>query len=165
MLVAAGYFPEGSNDCPVCTQNLKSVPHIKEQLDKLRPLAGQTYLKKELDDLELSLINELGQIVAPKLREEGKKTFCERILSDWNNLKQQIFKGFLLPIAKRFDEGVQSIAEETQVEEEIEITPFAEDYTGDFAGAFSKLDQALNGAKRYVQLCKSVLEKSNRIKN
>lgn len=158
MLVAAGYFPEGSNDCPVCTQDLKPVPQIKEQLDKLRPLAGQAYLRKELDDLELLLTDELEQIVALALREQGEKTFRERILSDWSNLKQQRFKGFLLPIADKFDEGVQGIAEETHVEEEIEIVPLAEGYSKDFPAAFSKLDQVLRAAKRYVQLCKSVLE-------
>lgn len=158
MLVAAGYFPEGSNDCPVCTQDLKPVPQIKKQLDKLRPLAGQAYLRKELDDLELLLTDELEQIAALTLREQGEKTFHERIISDWSNLKQQRFKGFLLPIADKFDEGVQSIAEETRVEEEIELAPLAEGYYRDFPAAFSKLDQVLCAAKSYVQLCKSVLE-------
>lgn len=34
MLVASANFPEESNNCPVCTQDLKPVPEIKEQLDK-----------------------------------------------------------------------------------------------------------------------------------
>lgn len=140
MLVAAEYFPQGSNNCPVCTQDLESVPQIKEQLDRLRPLAGQTHLKQELDNLDLSLRNGLGQIVALMLREEGRKTLCGRILSDWSDLKERGFKGFLLEIAEKFDERVQNIAEETQVEEEIESVPLAEGYFKDFPAAFYELD-------------------------
>lgn len=158
MLVASANFPEESNNCPVCTQDLKPVPEIKEQLDRLRPLTGQTYLKKELNDLELLLTDELGNIVVPALREEGKTKLCERILSDWGNLKQQRFKGFLLPIAEKFNEGIQSIAEETQVEEKIERVPLAGGYSEDFPGAFCQLDKALYAAKSYVQLCKSIME-------
>ena len=163
MLVAAEYFPEGSNDCPVCTQNLEPVPQVKEELDRLRPLAEQTYLKKKMDDLNLVLIDELGQIVPPKLREEGDKTLRERILSDWSDLKKRQFKEFLLPIAEQFDKGVQSIAEEMQVEEEIESVHLAQGYLADFPEAFSELDKALYDSKRYIQLCKSVLEKSAHI--
>ncbi|MCK4783812.1 MAG: hypothetical protein KAV87_08695, partial [Desulfobacteraceae bacterium] len=163
MLVAAGYFPDGSNNCPVCTQDLKPVPHIKEQLDKLRPLAGRIYLKKELDSLELSFMDELGRIVTPALRDEAEKTFYERILLDWGNLKDERFKGFLLPIAEKFDEGIQSIAEEMSVEEEIEAIALAQDYSEDFPGAFSKLDNALHDARRYTHLCKSIQEQSSQI--
>ncbi len=163
MLVAAANFPEGSKNCPVCKQDLKPVSQIKEQLDRLRPLARRTYLKKEMNDFELLLIDELGQIVTPALIKEGEKTFCERILLDWSNLKQQRFKGFLLPIAEKFDEGVQRIAEETQVEEEIKIVPLAADYSEDFPSVFSKLDQAFYVAKSYVRLCKSVMENLSNI--
>lgn len=158
MLVAARYFPEGSNDCPVCTQDLGPVPQIREDLEELRPLVGQAHLTQRIQDLNLSLMGELGRIVETKLREEGQKTLCERMLSDWSDLKQQIFKGFLLHIAEKFDEGIQSIAEEAQVEEEIESVPLAEGYLEDFPGAFSELDQALQAAKKYIQLCKSGLE-------
>jgi len=158
MLVAAANFPEGSNECPVCTQDLKTVPEIKKQLDRLRPLTGQTYLKQELNDFELLLTDELGKIVELPSIEESKKTFCDRLLSDWGNLKQQLFKGFLLPIAEKYDEGMQSIAEETKVEEKIEKVQLAEGYFHDFPGVLCELDKALYAAKSYVQLCKYILK-------
>ena len=158
MLVAAGNFPEGSSNCPVCTQDLKPVPQIKEQLDRLRPLAALTYLKKEVDDLEVLLTNELGQILGPPAGEDGEKTFCERLLSDWSNLKNQRFKGFLLPIAEKFDPAVQRVAEETRVKEKMDMVSLAEGYSEDFPGAFSELEEALNAAKGYLRLSRSVLE-------
>ncbi len=79
MLVAAEHFDEGSEDCPVCTQSLKPVPHIKESLKELRPLTSQTYIKKEIGDLERELIAELGKIVSSQKRSETSKTLQARV--------------------------------------------------------------------------------------
>jgi len=163
MLVAARYFQEGSNECPVCTQDLGPVPRIREELDRLRPLVGQAHLTQRIEDLNLTLIDELRRIVAPNLREEGGKTFCERILSDWSDLKEKRFKGFLLPIAEEFDEDVRRVATETQVEEEIKSVPLAKDYVNDFPGVFSEVDRALCSARKYIRLCRTILERSSNI--
>ena len=144
----------------MCTQNLAPVPQIKEQLDKLRQLSGQTYLTQRLEDLERSLIGELGEVVTLELRQEGMKTFSERILSDWNDLKENQFKGFLLPVVEQFDKEVHKIAQETQLEEKHERGPFAEGYFDDFPKAFSGLDNAFHAARKYMQVCRSIIEKS-----
>jgi hypothetical protein len=163
MLMAVEHFAEGSNECPVCTQDLGPVPQIKEKLEELRPLVGEKYLTTKVSDLSLVLIEELRQIVMPELVREVESTISDRILSDWSGLKERVFKGFLLQIAEKFDEAVQGIAEKIQVEKDLESIPFSEGYVKYFPGAFSELDRALHCVRSYIRLCKSVQKKSSDI--
>jgi hypothetical protein len=154
MLKAAVYFPDGSNNCPVCTQELDRVPDIKRELEKLRSLSSKEHLQKDIEDHERKLIDLLNMIVSPEERMKGEKSFGTRLREDWIELKKVQCKDLLLAIAEKFDEGVTRIAAEVQ---EVTVEPLCipSEYEEQFYGAFSDYGDALRKAKQYVELCKS----------
>jgi hypothetical protein len=154
MLKAAAYFPEGAENCPVCTQSLEPVPQVKSQLEELRVFSLKEHLQKKIEDHELSLIAELDVIVSPKERTEGEKSLGERLQEDWVGLRKSQCKDLLLAIAERFDDGVTRVAAEVQ---EVTVEPFTipSEYEKQFCGAFSDYGEALCKAKQYIELCKS----------
>jgi len=155
MLKAAAYFPDGSNNCPVCTQALDRVPEVKSELEQLRTISSKDHLQKDIEDHERSLIGRLDVIVSPEQRMEGEKSFGARMRDDWIELKNGQCKGLLLEIAERFDDGVMQVAAEVQ---EVNVEPFTipSESEEQFCGAFSDYGEALCKAKQYVELCKSV---------
>lgn len=155
MLKAAAYFPEGSEDCPVCTQTLQPVPNIKQKLDQLRVSSSKEHLQKKIEDHERSLIGELDAIVSPKQRMEGEKSLGERLQEGWVGLKKSQCKDLLLEIAERFDGGMTRVAGEVQ---QVHVKPFTipSEYEKEFPEAFSDYGVALCKAKQYVELCKRV---------
>lgn len=156
MLVAARHFLEGSEDCPVCTQDLTRVPHIKRELETLRPLAARPHLSKPIEDLERALLDQLASIVSAKEGEAGGTTLCERILSDWRALKESRFRDFLSSIASRVDGDVDTTAEKARVGGEPKALGLAEGYGDEFRAAFSGLREGLRTARTYIRLCRSM---------
>ncbi|MCK4418168.1 MAG: hypothetical protein KAV99_08365, partial [Candidatus Latescibacteria bacterium] len=154
MLKAAAYFPDGSNNCPVCTQELDRVPEVKSELEQLRTLSSKDHLQKDIEDHERSLIGRLDVIVSLEKRMEGEKSFGARLRDDWIELKNGQCKDLLLAIAERFDDGVTRVTAEVQ---EVTVEPFRipSEYEEQFCGAFSDYGEALCKAKQYVELCKS----------
>jgi len=164
MLNAAGHFPEGASDCPVCEQDLKDVPEVRKKLEGLRPLAGQEHLKPTITALELQLVNKLGSVVAVDLRGEGNTKLRDRILSDWDALKERISKGLLGPIVEKFDTTITEISKKMEDTEEVEQTPLADGFLEEFPGVFTAVDGAIADAKKYVRLCKMVVMKKAELK-
>ncbi|NQT83054.1 AAA family ATPase [bacterium] len=158
MLAAAEHFPEGSNDCPVCTQDLSPVPHVKAQLEALRALAARSYLRPRIEDMERGLVAALERVVPGEKRGEAAKTFSERIWLDWRALKEERFTGCLSPIAEAFDNDVRSVADSAHVQRDVERPKFAETYATRFPDTFTELDHAVYAARRYIQLCRSVIK-------
>jgi len=154
MLKAAAYFPDGSNNCPVCTQELDRVPEVKSELEQLRPLSSKDHLQKDIEDHERSLIGRLDVIVSPEKRMEGEKSFGARLREDWIEFKNGQCKDLLLAIAERFDDGMKCVAEEFQ-QVSVETFNIPSDYEEEFAGEFSDYGEALCKAKQYVELCKN----------
>jgi len=163
MLHAAGHFPEGASDCPVCEQDLKEVPKVREKLEGLRPLAGQEHLRLPIKALELQLVSKLGSVVAVDLREEGKTKICERVRSDWSVLKGRISKGLLESIIDKFDAGIEDISKQMEDEEELERTPLADGFLDEFPGVFVSVDSAIDDAKKYICLCRTVADKKTEL--
>ena len=164
MLHAARHFPEGASECPVCTQGLNEVPTVREKLESLRPLAEQEHLKPAIEDLELQLANELGNVVALDLREESKTGLCERVISDWSDLKERISKGLLEPIVDDFDAAIAEISEQMEDTEEVERAPLADGFLEEFPEAFAAVDRAIDDAKKYIRLCRMVVVKKAELK-
>jgi recombinational DNA repair ATPase RecF len=154
MLKAAEHFPEGSNDCPVCTQELDSVQDVKSELEQLRTLSSKDHLQKDIEDHERSLIGRLDVIVSPENRMVGEKSFGTRLQDDWIELKKVQCKDLLLAVAERFDDGVMLVAAEVQ-EVTMELFRIPSEYEDQFSGAFSNYGEALRKAKQYMELCKS----------
>lgn len=164
MLLAAKHFPEGSTECPVCTQDLSLVPQVRDRLERLHALSAKPHLAKELRDMERALIDELSRIVPQKARDEAAKPLRDRIVSDWRALKQSRFTGFLSPIAARFDAEIQAMADRTSVAAEPAVPGLAEGHGQQFQGTFSEADEALGTARGYLRLCRSVLAHSESIR-
>jgi len=164
MLHAAGYFPEGASDCPVCEQDLKEVPGVREKLENLRPLAREDHLRAKVDDLELQLVEKLGSIVSANLRDEGKTGLCERVVLDWDALKESISKGLLGSIVEKFDTAIAEISKQMEDEEELERTPLADGFLDEFPGVFLRVDSAIEDAKKYIRLCRTVADKKAEMK-
>lgn len=164
MLHAAGHFPEGASDCPVCEQDLKEVPGVREKLESLRPLAREDHLRAKVDDLELQLVEKLGNIVTANLRDEGKTGLCERVLSDWDALKERVSKGLLGLIVEKFDTAIAEISKQMEDEEELERTPLADGFLDEFPGVFVAVDSAIDDAKKYIRLCRTVADKKAELK-
>jgi len=159
MLKAAAYFPDGSNNCPVCTQALDRKLEVKSELEQLRPLSSKEHLHKKIEDHERSLIGRLDAIVSPEQRTESERTLGNRLKDDWVGLKESQCKELLLPIAERFDDGIAQIADEIQWAR-VERFEIPSEYEGQFVGVYRDYGDALFKAKQYVELCRSVL--SNR---
>ena len=164
MLHAARHFPEGASECPVCTQDLNEVPKVREKLESLRPLAEQEHLKPAIENLELQLANKLGSVVALDLREESKTGLCERVISDWSDLKERISKGLLETIVDEFDAVIAEISEQMEDIEEVERAPLADGFLEEFPEAFATLDRAIDDAKKYIRLCRMVVVKKAELK-
>lgn len=162
MLKAAEHFPEGSNDCPVCTQALDPVPEVKSELEQLRVLSAKEHLQKKIRDFERSLIAELDGIITHNQRNEGAKNLGKRLQDDWSDFKKVYCKELLLTIAETFDEGIMSIASGIT---EMAVGNFTipSEYKPEFEGAFSKYGIELRKAKEYLELCKSVDDKKEEI--
>lgn len=152
MLIAAGHFPKGSKDCPVCTQDLERVPEVKQRLKELRPLAGHPHLGKGVEDLERELLAQLNEFLPPALREQGAETLADRLLADWSALEEDRFPGLLAGVAKRFDPSMQALSEPLRTEPLAHIPPMAGGYETQFPQAFTTLDAGILEAWRYVQL-------------
>jgi len=157
MLKAATQFPEGANNCPVCTQGLDGVPEVKRELEQLRTLSGKDYLQKNIDDFERALIAGLDEIVSANERDEGAKGLGKRVGEDWAKFKKLHCKDLLLTVAERFDDGVAHVAESI-VEKAIEGFTIPAEYSDKFERVFSDYGEALRKAKKYLALCKSVEE-------
>lgn len=160
ILKAAEHFPEGSENCPVCTQSLEPVPQIKSQLENLRLFSAKKYLHKEIRDHELSLIAELDEIVSPTKRADSETAFGGRLQKDWDKFKNSHCKYLLLPIAEKYDEAIgqilNGIAEVT-----VESFTIPSEYAEEFADAFQDYGEALCKARQYIELCKSILTNKN----
>jgi len=154
MIKAAAYFPAGSNNCPVCTQELDRVPEVKKELEELRVYSLKEHLQKEIKDYERSLIGQLDGIVSPQQRTQGEKSFAGRLNEDWGELKKSQCKDLLLSVAERFDDGMTRVAGEVQ-EVTVEQFNIPAEYEKEFAGEFSDYGEVLYKAKQYVELCKS----------
>ena len=164
MLHAARHFPEGASDCPVCERDLSEVSAVKEKLEDLRTLAEQEHLKPAIEDLELQLANKLGNVVALDLRKESKTGLCERVISDWSDLKERISKGLLEPIVDDFDAAIAEISEQMEDTEEVERAPLADGFLEEFPEAFAAVDRAIDDAKKYIRLCRMVVVKKAELK-
>lgn len=162
MLLAASYFSRTSQECPVCTQDLEPVPHIKRELEKLSEHAHEDHLQKTVDDLERSLIDDLGKIVDISRRNEGKQALAARVLSDWQALKKTRFGGLLLPIAERFDQRIQKLALGCEEQKRKQVV-LADGFFDEFPDVFSKLDTALADAWAYISLCQCILKNKGQI--
>jgi hypothetical protein len=158
MLLAATHFPEGSQHCPVCGQSLDKVPTVTKRLEELRSLACCSHLRANLKDLELRLLAELEKLVPFKSRSEAFKTLSERILSDWNALRARTSKGLLQQVVAGFDHAIEAMASQLRTESEPTPHPLAKDYLDEFPEAFVEVDEAIAGAKAYIQLCRSVAQ-------
>lgn len=158
MLLAARHFPEGANNCPVCDQDLNKVPTVRSKLEELRPLTCHSHLTAEVKDLEARLLRELGNVVAPNLRNEGAAGLSERILSDWRNLRRIVSKGLLEQVVTRFDDVLRLIAGKSETETPAVAQALAHNYIEDFPDAFVEVDKAIADAKAYIQLCRSVIQ-------
>ncbi len=156
MLSAAEYLTNGKKECPVCNRPLTEVPHVLEHLESLVDFVGKSYLKKLIDDLELSLINDLDSIVTTDQRRIGEKNLLTRLKSDWTNLKTNKFQGLLKVVAERFDSKIQAV-EISLTCAEIEILkPLAEKFKVQFPKAFTKLDLLVSKAREYIALIEDV---------
>ncbi len=156
MLAAAEHFDEGSEECPVCTQSLKPVPHIKESLEELRPLISQTYIKKEIRDLERDLIEGLDKIVSAQKRSETSQTLEARVKSDWEELKRSRFPSLLDNISKKFDQNINELSKQVRSEPLAQVQTISNKYKNEFPDAFKKLDMVINSAREYISLVRSV---------
>lgn len=163
MLDAASHFPEGSAECPVCTQNLEPVPAVRVRLTELRPLAQLPHLRQNIDDLERALLARLGELVTPALREQGKQALADRLLSDWSALKKLHFPGFLAGVADRFDLHISLLSEQVRAIPPMPQPRTSEGYEKDFREAFIALNAALREAWKYVHLARSVIEHGEKL--
>ena len=154
LLAAIQHFPEGSNECPVCTQDLDPVPEVKEHLEELRPYVAHDHLKKEIADLRNSLLARLEEIVPAEQRNEGKTVLAERLRHDWKNLKESRFVGLLRTIADKYDAAIERVACELEAEPMAEdsLVPMATDPR--LQKEFSVLDERFRLAQKYIQLCR-----------
>jgi SOS-response transcriptional repressor LexA len=162
MLLAAAYFSRTSQKCPVCTQDLEPVPHIQKELERLSEHAHEDHLRKTVEDLERSLIDDLGKIVDISRRNESPQTLVARVLSDWQALKKARFGGLLLPIAERFDQRILELALGCEEQKRKQVI-LADGFFGEFPDVFSNLDTALADAWAYISLCQCILKNKGQI--
>lgn len=154
-LKAAGYLEEGSNACPVCTQSLENVPHVKEELERLKGLSDKKHIQKELDDFWRYLSGELHKIVPLDQCNLSSKSFGDRIVEDWNIFKDTHCKELLRQIAEQYDDTIDTLAGTIPSEK---YTPFElpETEYEEARTSLSNFTQEVNKAKSYVALCKNI---------
>jgi len=163
MLAAAEEFPEGSEACPVCTQDLEPVPDVQQRLAELRPLAGQPHLKQAIADLERALLADLNTLVSVASRVQGKQTLAGRLLADWSALKETTFPALLTGVAERFDKPIQELSEDVPPEPAAERLSVIAGYDEQFSGTFADLDTAVAESWQYIQLLRSALKNRDKI--
>jgi len=110
---AQDYDPEKA-ECPVCDRSVEGLP-IEQELATLKRLDPE--LQRQLSDFFRDLSNELDVVVAPSLVVLGEHTPHERIVQDWNKLRDTTAGAILAPITGRFEEGVLLIADGIALEE------------------------------------------------
>jgi SOS-response transcriptional repressor LexA len=165
MLLAARHFSEDDSECPVCTQDLESVPEIRTRLEQLAPLSLQPHLEKEIADFERELRAQLDEIVSSQLRKEAEHSLSERLKADWERLKQDCFTGLLSAVAERCVDEIAALAESLQVETLPDIEILSGEHTQQFSKAFVTLCDALKMARRYLLLSTTFHQHSDRIRN
>lgn len=153
MLKAAGHFVEDLDACPVCTQSLQEVPHIREELKELHELSLKEHLQKKVDDFARSLKAELDAVVPPSQREWGSKSFAQRIVGDWASFKETHCKGLLLSVAEGIDGSIKSAVKD--IEQGV-VTPFElpSEAEAQFADTFSSFAKEIDNAKIFISLCR-----------
>lgn len=154
MLAAAGHFCADSNDCPVCTQDLENVPAITEQLSELRSKSKLSHLKKQIDDLERSLVEQLDEIISPDKRSLGEKNLINRAKKDWAILKKDRFTGLLAVMAEKFDSQVLDLVDtvpDDSLEQRLKLTSNYDDL---YPEAFERLDGLLTKYFEFVSVIK-----------
>ena len=165
LLSAVQYFAEGSNHCPVCTQSLEAVPQIRDDLETLRPYITHEHLKKDIDDLRHALLSRLEEIVPKEKRNEGTTPLSERLLKDWQGLKESRFVGLLRTIADRYDSAVEQLSETPQAKPIADVSLLPGTVDARLQEKFSSLEQQLGLARKYVQLCRLMVQHSRHIKD
>lgn len=163
MLAAAEHFPEGSEACPVCTQDLKPVAEVQQRLADLRPLAGQQHLKLPIEDLERALLAKLNALVSAADREQGRQTLAERLLADWSELRKTRFPALLAGVAERFNKAFEELSAKIQPKPAAEHPSVAAGYEEQFSGAFANLDTAIAEAWEYIQLLRSAIDNQDEV--
>ncbi|NQU25229.1 MAG: AAA family ATPase [Candidatus Nealsonbacteria bacterium] len=160
LLEAIQHFPEGSNECPVCTQDLEPVPDMKDRIEELRPYITHEHLKKKIGDLRDSLLARLEGIVPAEQRNKGKTAIAERLRKDWQNLKASRFMGLLRTIADKYDAAIEQAACKLEAESVAEDS-LAPDTTDPLLRKeFSALDEQFHLAQEYIQLCRLMRQHS-----
>lgn len=162
MLKAAEHFPEGSKNCPVCTQALDAVPEVGKELEQLREASAKDYLQKAIEDYERSLIARLNEIIPADNRSEGSKSLRTRLNEDWEGFKKIHCKDLLLMVAKGFDRGVEEVAASVP-ETGVKAFNLPAEYKDEFEDCFSDYGVALGRAKEYFALCECLSGKKEDI--
>lgn len=165
LLSAVQHFPEGSNQCPVCTQSLEAVPEIKGNLEELRPYITHEHLKKEIVDLRNALLSRLEEIVPKEKRSEGKTPLSERLREDWQDLKKSRFVELLRTIADRYDSAIEQLADTVQAKPIAQASLAPETVDVGLQEEFSSLDEEFGLAHKYLQLCRLMVQYSGYIKD
>jgi recombinational DNA repair ATPase RecF len=165
MLLAAEHFSKDSKKCPVCSQDLKGVPDVKQKLCELSSLSIKTHLKQRVDDLHSSLISELNNLVDLAAQLEGTKTLVQRIQKDWGVLNQNLFPGLLSRVGERYEKEVIRLSGALQSRQKARACCLVEqEYRDKFASSFEKLEKAINNAWSYLKLAHHVLEERENLK-
>lgn len=107
-LRAAQDYDPGKAECPVCDRSVEGLP-IQHELATLKGLDPE--LQRDVSDFFHDLRDELDVVVAPPLAVLGELTPGERIVQDWNKLRDATAGATLAPITGRFEDRVRLIAD------------------------------------------------------
>lgn len=163
MLIASGFTTE-ENSCPVCTQNLNAVPTVRDELLELKPYSQYSHLKKSIEDLERELISDLNSIVEQTDRVDSETSLDQRVVQDWQKIKEASFTGLLQTIADTFDEKIEQVAASATCPVDRSSESICGEFEADFSGAFAALSIELESARKYLSIASAFHRESAQLK-
>lgn len=107
LLTAAQDYDPAKMECPVCEQSIKDLP-VKNELESLK--AMDHGLIKEAKDFFRDLSEQLANLIPQNLKPLPKSLPHERLLADWDQLKNEKISSELSSILKDFETPVKQIA-------------------------------------------------------
>jgi len=160
-LTASEFLDESKKQCPLCEQELKEPSPLFEELLRLKPLAEQKHIKKQISDLELDLCNQFD--FPDSFNQKIPDSIQEWIKNEWKLFKSNYFGGILKSIADRFDDALEELVRErNELPLDLSIDLLG-DHENSFSGQFEKIKKIILAARRYLHFKRTVQLNADRI--
>ena len=147
LLAAAEFYDSEQEICPVCGLSIGHLP-ISDELSQMRDIDPK--LRESLNHFFRSLTDELFAIVDLPLCDLADSTPQDQIRADWKHLIRTVIPAELTPIAMKYADEIEGIADNIVIDKISSTTLFPEDVDEGFQNEGAEFLRHLDRARTAI---------------